>query len=257
LPKLLYHTAVDQLDLNADVGESLQDVDDLLIPLMTSINVACGAHAGDLDTMRHSVDLALKHGVAIGAHPGYRDREGFGRRPQKLSRPDLIELVREQVERLQAVATGTGAELKHVKPHGALYNQAESDPEVAEALARAVKALPRPLRMVGRAGSVMQAAAVAIGVDFVAEAFADRRYRSDGSLSPRCQPGSVLTDPEDVAAQVRELVQRGRVRSDDGTWVAVTFRTLCLHGDTPGAVTLASRIRSQLVQLGVGLRSPV
>jgi UPF0271 protein len=247
---------VDQLDLNADVGESLQDVDDLLIPLMTSINVACGAHAGDLATMRHSVDLALQHGVVIGAHPGYRDREGFGRRPQKLTRPELIELVGEQVETLQAVASRTGAELKHVKPHGALYNQAESDPETAEAVAQAVKRLSRPLRMVGRAGSAMQTAAADTGVSFVAEAFADRRYRSDGSLSARSRPGSVLTDPDDVAAQVRELVASGRVRSDDGRWVQVTFRTLCLHGDTPGAVALASRIRRQLAELGVELRSP-
>jgi UPF0271 protein len=247
---------VDQLDLNADVGESIQDSDSRLIPLMTSINVACGAHAGDPRTMQRAISLALEHGVVVGAHPGYPDREGFGRRPMKLSREEIVDLVSQQVERLDVLAVSLGSALAHVKPHGALYHQAESDNSVAAAIAEAVRGFPRRLRLVGRAGSAMQAAAINAGVTFVPEAFADRRYQSDGSLAPRSQPGSVLTDPDEVLAQVRELVRSGRVKSDSGTWVPVTFRTLCLHGDTPGAEMLAARVRRELVGLGLRLRSP-
>ncbi len=246
------------LDVNADVGESSAGQpagdDAALIPLITSANVACGAHAGDPETMRRTLRLAIALQVAVGAHPGYFDREGFGRRAMDLSQEQVQTLILYQVGALDAIARSLGAAVGFVKPHGALYNQAESDPKLARAIVRAVEAYGRPLRLVGRAGSAMEEAARAAGVPFAAEAFADRRYRRDGSLLPRSQPGAVHTDEAAVAEQVRSLVSDGAVRSDDGTAVPVSFDTLCLHGDTPGAPALAARVRRELESLGVSVR---
>lgn len=238
------------IDLNADVGEAVGD-DGALIPLITSANVACGAHAGDAGTMRETVALAVRHGVAVGAHPGYADREHFGRRPMHLAEDQLIDLVLSQVGRLAAIAASEGAVVAYMKPHGALYNQAEVDEGVAAALVEAVRNHPRTLRLVGRAGSAMERAARRAGVPFVPEAFADRRYRPDGSLAPRSLPGSVLDDPDAVAAQVRRLIEAREVEADDGSHVPVAFETLCLHGDTPGAPRLARRVRQLLTELGI------
>lgn len=238
------------LDLNADVGEGAGD-DAALIPLISSANIACGAHAGDPGIMRESVALAVRHGVAVGAHPGYFDREHFGRQPMHLDERQVIDLVLYQVGALDAIAAVTGAEVIHVKPHGALYNQAEVDERLAHALVRAIQSYPRRVRLVGRAGSAMEHAAREAAVPFVAEAFADRRYRRDGTLAPRSQAGSVLEDPEAVAAQVRRLAGHGEVEADDGTRVRLAFETLCLHGDTPGAARLAQRVRQVLAELGI------
>jgi len=238
------------LDLNADVGEGSQE-DARLIPLITSASVACGAHAGDAGIMRETVALAVRHGVAVGAHPGYADREHFGRRPMHLAEDQLIDLVLSQVSRLDAIATSEGAVVTNMKPHGALYNQAEADEDIAAALVEAVRTYPRTLRLVGRAGSALERAARRAGVPFVPEAFADRRYRPDGSLAPRSQPGSLLDDPDAVAAQVRRLIEAHEVEADDGSRVPVAFETLCLHGDTPGAARLARRVRQLLTELGV------
>lgn len=239
-----------RIDLNADVGEGAGD-DARLIPLITSANVACGAHAGDPETMRQTVVLAVQHGVAIGAHPGYFDRDHFGRRPMHLEPGQLTDLVLNQIGALDAIAAAAGGQVVHVKPHGALYNQAEVDDELATTLMEAVRMYPRPLRLVGRAGSAMERAARRAGFPFVAEAFADRRYRSDGSLAPRSQAGSVLEDPDVVAAQVGRLVKAGEVEADDGTVVLVAFETLCLHGDTPGAARLARRVRELFDELEI------
>lgn len=223
------------------------------MPLITSANVACGAHAGDPETMRATVVLAARHGVAVGAHPGYADREHFGRRPMHLAERQLIDLVLSQVSRLDAIAASEGAVVAYMKPHGALYNQAEADDDIAEALVAAVRTYPRPLRLVGRAGSALERAARRTGHPFVPEAFADRRYRPDGSLAPRSQPGSVLDDPDAVAAQVRRLIETHEVEADDGSRMPVAFETLCLHGDTPGARRLARRVRQLLAELGVAV----
>jgi UPF0271 protein len=157
---------------------------------------------------------------------------------------------------LDAIARSEGAILRHVKPHGALYNQAESDGSLANAIIAAVRAFDPNLRLVGRAGSAMADAAAAVGHPFTPEAFADRRYRADGSLSPRSQPGAVLTDPEEVTRQVRSLVTHGEVLASDGSRLPVAFETLCLHGDTPGSAMLATRIRKELSALGVGVSAP-
>jgi UPF0271 protein len=244
------------LDLNADVGEGLPEADAALLALVTSANIACGLHAGDSHTMRKTVALALRQGVAVGAHPGFDDREGFGRRPMQLNPTELADLILYQLGALDAIARAAGAGLHHVKPHGALYNQAERDQMLARSIIAAIRRFDPQLPLVGRAGSAMARAAVELGHPFGAEAFADRRYRPDGSLLPRSEPGAVLTEPDDVAAQVRRLVTHGEVLSGDGTRVTVAFETLCLHGDTPGSAALAKRIRQELTALGVTVSAP-
>ena len=245
-----------QLDLNADLGEGLPEVDAALMPVITSANIACGLHAGDSHVMATTVRLARRHGVAVGAHPGFDDRAGFGRRRRDLSRDDVTELLLYQLGALAAIAAHAGADLQHVKPHGALYNQAESDRSLAVAIISAIRSFSPRLRLVGRAGSAMQMAAVELNHPFIAEAFADRRYRPDGSLVPRSESGAVLSAPDDVAAQVRRLVTRGEVLADDGSRVSVTFQSLCIHGDTPAAPALASRVRQELEACGVRLCAP-
>ncbi|TMF15834.1 MAG: LamB/YcsF family protein [Chloroflexi bacterium] len=245
-----------QIDLNADVGEGDPETDDALLRLVTSANVACGRHAGDAEMMRVTVAIARRHGVAVGAHPGYADREGFGRRPMQLTAAEINHLLVDQLGTLGAIAQAAGIGLHHVKPHGALYNQAESDAALAAAIIAAVRAFDPALRLVGRAGSAMARAAREVGHPFTPEAFADRRYRPDGTLLPRSEAGAVLTDPEEVARQVRSLVTNGEVVASDGSRVPVAFETLCLHGDTPGSSVLAARIRRQLHALGVSVSAP-
>jgi UPF0271 protein len=247
---------IKQVDLNADVGEGDPETDQALIPLVTSANVACGAHAGDARSMRATVTLALRYGVAVGAHPGFSDRAGFGRRPQHLNANEIRELLLPQLVALDAIARAEGTTLHHVKPHGALYNQAETDGTLAASIVAAVREFDPSLRFVGRAGSEMEQVARSTGHPFTAEAFADRRYRADGTLQPRSEPGAVLTDPEEVARQVRGLVTEGEVFASDGSRVAVSFGTLCVHGDTPGAATLARRVRQELNALGVTASTP-
>lgn len=245
-----------QLDLNADIGEGDPETDEALLALVTSANVACGLHAGDPQTMRTTVALAIRSGVAVGAHPGFDDREGFGRRPQQLTADEIQELLLSQLGALDAIARAEGTTLHHVKPHGALYNQAETDTALAEAIVAAVRVFDPTLRLLGRAGSAMEQAARATRHPFTPEAFTDRRYRSDGTLLPRSEPRAVLTDPDEVARQVRSLVTAGEVVASDGSRLAVSFGTLCVHGDTPGAATLAGRIRQELDALGVSISAP-
>ena len=244
------------LDLNADLGEGMPDVDAALMPLVTSANIACGLHAGDAHTMARTVALALRHGVAIGAHPGYDDRLGFGRRPQQLSPPEVVELVLYQLGALDAIAQSLGASVNHVKPHGALYNHAEKDRATAVAIITAMRSYDPRLRLVGRAQSAMQQAASALGQAFTPEAFADRRYLADGSLAPRSDPESVISDADAVDAQVRSLATEGEVVSIDGHRLKVAFRSLCVHGDTAGAPLLAGRVRQTLETLGISLSAP-
>ena len=251
-----YDQQVRQLDLNADVGEGQAVADEALLQLVTSANIACGLHAGDPRTMRTTVALAVRHGVAVGAHPGFADREGFGRRPAHPTAAELEDLVLYQLGALDAIARAQGTMLHHVKPHGALYNLAETDEALAAGLIAAVRAFDPTLRLVGRAGSAMARASAALAHPFTAEAFADRRYRADGSLVPRSLAGAVLTEGDDVAAQVRSLITDGEVVSGDGTRVPVAFETLCLHGDTPGSPALAGRIRQELAALGVAISAP-
>jgi UPF0271 protein len=258
-------TSARALDLNGDVGEGCGD-DAGLIPLLTSANIACGGHAGNAETMRVTVRLASRAGVAIGAHPGHADRANFGRVERPLTPASVRRLVAEQLGALLGVVRNSGAVVAHVKPHGALYHQLAREAALAEAFCDAVALLDRmrgdrggrrgrPLLLFGPAGSALERAAEPAGLRFVAEAFADRGYRGDGSLVPRGEPGALLSDEEEAVAQALALARDGRVRAVDGSAVAVRAETLCLHGDTPHALAFARRLRSEFEAAGVALRA--
>ena len=242
------------IDLNGDVGEGFDD--EAFMPLLTSANIACGFHAGDPHTMDVTVALATRHGVAVGAHPGYRDLSGFGRRPMEASPEEVEADVLYQVAALAGFARAHGVELVHVKAHGALYNQAALDPGLAGAIAKAVSGFSRELVLVGLAtSSAMREAAEAQGVRFAGEAFADRVYNPDGTLQSRKVAGSVITDAEKVAARAVTIARDGRVTAHDGSDVALRAETLCLHGDNPGAVENAKAVRQALKDAKVEVRA--
>ncbi|HXH06925.1 MAG TPA: 5-oxoprolinase subunit PxpA [Vicinamibacterales bacterium] len=247
------------IDLNADVGESFGrytlGADDELLAIVTSANVACGAHAGDPQVMRRTVRLAVRHGVAVGAHPGFFDLQGFGRREMALSPEEVEDAVLYQLGALAGVAAAEGARLTHVKPHGALYNMAARDRALADAIARAVAAFDRSLVLVGLAGSALLTAGRAAGLSVAAEAFADRAYEPDGSLASRRRPGSVLQNVDEVAARAVRLVREHRVQATDGSTIVVEADTICIHGDTPGAVALARAVRRALEANGIDVRA--
>jgi UPF0271 protein len=244
-----------RVDLNADVGESIgpwpMGEDERLIPLVTSVNVACGVHAGDPLTIDRTVRAALAHSVAVGAHPGYPDLVGFGRRDLDMAPDELEASLVYQIGAVSAFARAAGTTLNHVKPHGALYNLAARDPAVAATIARAVARVSGELVLVGLAGSAMLAAAADAGLASAAEAFADRAYEPDGTLRSRRLPGALLESPERAAAQALSIVREGRVESHDGRVVTVRADTICIHGDTPHAVEFATAIRAALEGAGV------
>jgi UPF0271 protein len=228
--------------------------DEALIPLMTSVSVACGAHAGDPLVMRRTIALAARHGVAVGAHPGYPDLQGFGRRALGLAPAEVELWVLAQIGALAAIARAFGVRLQHVKAHGALYNAASDDPALAEAIAAAVRGYDPNLALVASAGSVQAAAGRAAGLRVAEEAFADRGYDAAGRLLPRGQAGALVGAPEAAARRAVGLVREGGLHAADGTWLAVHADTLCVHSDTPGASALAAAVRSALVAAGVRLR---
>jgi 5-oxoprolinase (ATP-hydrolysing) subunit A len=234
------------IDLNCDMGESYgawkMGADEEVMPHITSANVACGFHAGDPGVMRATVELARDHGVAVGAHPGFADLAGFGRREMHLSPREVEDLVAYQIGALAAIAAGRGVRLQHVKAHGALYNMAARDEVLADAIARAVVSVDRSLVLVGLRESALIAAGSRAGLRTAAEAFADRAYRPDGSLLPRTEPGAVIHDPDRVVARVPDLAGPG-------------VDTICVHGDTPGAAALAGRVRAALEAAGVTVSS--
>jgi UPF0271 protein len=248
------------IDLNADVGESFgawrMGADDELLRLVTSANVACGFHAGDPSVIDRTVGLAARAGVAVGAHPGYHDLRGFGRREMRPPPAEVEADVVYQVGALQAFARAHGVPLTHVKPHGALYNQAADDLELARAIARGVARVSGKLALVGLAGSsAMRAAAEAAGLRFAAEAFVDRAYDARGRLVPRSQAGAVTSDPAVAAAAAVRLARERVAVTGDGTEVAVEADTLCLHGDNPHALAIAIAVREQLEAAGVTVQA--
>jgi UPF0271 protein len=246
-----------RIDLNADVGESFGawriGDDEALIPLLTSANVACGGHAGDPLTIERAVTIAAEHGVAVGAHPGYPDLAGFGRRELAMAPDELEAALVYQIGAVAAFARAAGTELRHVKAHGALYNLAARNPTVAETIARAVRRISGSLVLVGLADSALLEAGHAAGLRVAAEAFCDRAYEADGSLRSRTLPGAVVMSADAAAAQAVRIVRDGRVTAFDGTEVAVAADTICVHGDTPGAVDFARAIRAALADAGVTL----
>ena len=243
------------IDLNADVGEGYGQ-DAALMPLISSANIACGGHIGDADSMREAVALAIEHGVAIGAHPSFPDREHFGRQEMHLGARELHECIVEQIEALASVAAAAGARLRHVKPHGALYNMAARDAELAATIADAIRSVDPTLMVFGLAGSALVKAVDQIGLRGVGEAFADRAYRPDGSLLPRDQPGSVLHDEALVTARAVGMVRDGSVLAVDNRRIAIQADTICLHGDTSGADVMARRIRDAFAAAGITVSAP-
>ncbi len=242
-----------RIDLNADVGEGVA-TDAQLLALVTSANVACGAHAGDLETMRRTVARALATGAGVGAHPGYADREGFGRREMGLGPLEIRRVVAAQIEVLDAVVQSQGGRLQHVKAHGALYNRAARDAPAARALADAVAAHDPALVFVGLPGSELEQAARAARLRFAAEVFADRTYQDDGSLTPRSRPDAFVHDAATAARRVLAILRSGRLPTASGGWIAVRADTVCVHGDNPEAVAFAQALREHLQRDGVELR---
>jgi len=238
--------------LNADVGEGIGH-DAALMACITSANIACGGHAGDLQLMRTTVRLAQAHGVAVGAHPSFPDQPGFGRRDLGLPPAEVEAFTAAQVATLAQVAAGEGVRIQHVKPHGALYNLAARDRSIADAVARATASVDSALVLFGLPGSALIAAAAAAGLRSAREVFADRAYRSDGSLVPRTEAGAVIADPDQVVARVVEAVLTGTVVAVDGTRVTLDADTICVHGDTPGAAELAARMHATLLARGVAI----
>ncbi|HEX2719910.1 MAG TPA: 5-oxoprolinase subunit PxpA [Candidatus Deferrimicrobium sp.] len=248
-----------QIDLNCDMGEGFGRYvignDEAAMPFVSSVNVACGFHASDPSTMRRTVRLAKEWNVAVGAHPSFPDRVGFGRREMSASPAEIRDDVIYQSGALLAFCKAEGVPLRHVKPHGALYNLAAMDIEVATAIAAAVGSVDPSLHLVGLCGSAMAAAAREEGLNFAAEAFADRGYRKDGRLVSRKDPGAVLDDPEVVAERVVRMVRDGEVITVDGTGISIVPKTVCVHGDTPGAVALLRAIRRRLEKEKIGVKS--
>jgi 5-oxoprolinase (ATP-hydrolysing) subunit A len=247
------------VDLNADVGESTgarpYGDDKGVMPHVTSANIACGFHAGDPGVMRATVALARAYGVAVGAHPGLHDLEGFGRREMRVTPAEVEDLVAYQVGALAGIAAAQGARLSHVKPHGALYNMAARDRSLAEAIVRAMRAVDSALVLFGLANSELVWAARDAGVPVASEAFADRGYLASGELAPRTVPGGVVSDAAAVLRRAAGMVLDQGVEAIDGTRVPLTVDTLCVHGDTPGAAELARRLREALVAAGIDVRA--
>lgn len=243
------------IDLNSDLGEGAGTEAELM-PLISSVNIACGAHAGDPVTMRATLALALARGVRIGAHPGYRDPASFGRRALDLPAAALAAEITEQITALQAMAEDAGSRVTHVKAHGALYNQAERDEPIADLIARTVAAMGLTLAVVATPGSAMARAAGRAGVRLIREGFIDRAYEPDGTLRSRSLPGAMVLDPERAAAQALGFVRDGGVRATDGSFLVLAVDSLCVHGDSPGAVEIARAVRSMFAVSGIAVRAP-
>lgn len=244
------------VDLNADMGEGFGRYrlgDDALLDIVTSASIACGFHAGDPVVMRDTVASAVERGVAIGAHPGYPDLVGFGRRELAATPAEIEAFVAYQVGALQGICAFVGGRLRYVKPHGALYNRAARDVPTADAIARAVRSVDPSLALLGLASSAMIDAAERAGIRGVSEAFVDRAYRNDGTLVPRTEPGAVLTDVAAVAERALQMLQKQTVLAVDGSVVSIRTESLCTHGDGPRAVEIVRAVRQRLESAGVAI----
>jgi UPF0271 protein len=243
------------VDLNADLGEGAGH-DEELFELISSANIATGFHAGDSDTMHAAVLAARKHGVAVGAHPSFFDRENFGRKELKVSNQEVFDAVAYQLGVFQAITSAVGVRPNHVKPHGALYNMAVRDQELADVIARAIESVDPKLILFAPDNTELARAGEAHGLQIAREVFADRNYLNIGWLVPRTRPDALLHDPKEAASRVLRMLREGKVRSIEGRDVEVRGETICIHGDTPGAVEFARELRSQLEQVGVRISAP-
>ena len=244
-----------RVDLNADLGEGAGH-DDELLQLVSSASIACGFHAGDPVSILGSIRVAREHGVAVGAHPSFADRENFGRKEVAPPPAEVFAIVAYQLGAFHALSTAAGVRLNHVKAHGALYNMAMRDEKLAEAIAHAVLTIDSSLLFFAPGESILERAARAVNLRVVREVFADRNYLSDGSLVPRTRPDALLHDPEEAALRVIRMLTEGVVRSVDGKDVEVQGETICVHGDTPGAAAFVRALRSRLEEGGVLIKAP-
>ncbi|SAK90722.1 LamB/YcsF family protein [Caballeronia hypogeia] len=248
------------IDFNSDMGESFGvyrlGADREVLRHVTSANIACGFHAGDPRTIRATVHAAVEANVAIGAHPGYHDLQGFGRRPMQLSPDEIYDITVYQVGAVKAFAEACGGRLAHVKAHGALYNVAARDHDVARALCAAVRDIDRDLIFFGLSGSKLVDAAREAGLRCAQEVFADRTYQDDGALTPRGDPRAMITNVDEAVEQVMTMLECKRVRSVNGAWVDVQPDTLCIHGDQPGAAAFAAAVSGALRAAGVTIQAP-
>ena len=248
-----------RIDLNCDIGESFgawtmgDDVG--VMPWIASANIACGFHAGDFSTMQQTVLLAKRHGVAIGAHVSLPDLQGFGRREMRVGADEVRAMTLYQLGALAAFTRAAGVRVRHVKPHGALYNMAARDAALADAIARAVRDFDDDLILVGLAGSELPRAGERAGINVAHEAFADRRYQSDGSLTPRREAGAVIEDVDAAVAQALAIATRGEIITRDGATIALRADTICVHGDRPDAAIFARRLRESLAAASVSVRA--
>jgi UPF0271 protein len=254
---------LNKIDLNSDVGESFGNyklgLDEEVIPLISSANIACGFHAGDPTVMRHTIAIAKKNGVAIGAHPGFPDLIGFGRRNLDASLEEIRDYVTYQIGALQAFADAAGIKLQHVKPHGALYNMAVRDPAIWDTVAEAIAAVNARLILFVLAGmdrENLKAIGAKHGLRIAYEFFGDRAYNPDGSLVSRKEPGAVIHDSDIVAEKIVKMIKEGRVACIDGTEIDMTADTICVHGDNPTALSLVQKIRATLQASGIEIAAP-
>ncbi len=243
------------VDINADLGEGAGH-DAELFELISSANIATGFHAGDSNTMHAALSAAKVHGVAVGAHPSLWDRENFGRKELWVSHQEVFDAVAYQLGIFQAMASAVGVQPNHVKPHGALYNMAVRDRELADAIARAIESVDPKLILFAPGNTELARAGEAHGLQIAREIFADRNYLNDGWLVPRTRPDALLRDPKEAAGRVLRMLSEGKVRSVEGGDVDVHGETICVHGDTPGAVEFARELRSQLEHEGVRISAP-
>jgi 5-oxoprolinase (ATP-hydrolysing) subunit A len=244
-----------QVDLNADLGEgSGRDAE--LFELITSANIATGFHAGDSDTMHAAISAAMQRGVAVGAHPSFFDRENFGRKELNVPNEEVFDAVAYQLGVFQAIASALAVRPNHVKPHGALYNMAVRDKNLADAIARAIGSVDPKLILFAPDNSELSRAGEAHGLKIAREIFADRNYLNDGWLVPRTRPDALLHDPKEAAERVLRMLREGKVRTVEGRDVDVRGETICVHGDTPGAVEFARELRTQLEREGVRISAP-
>ncbi len=242
-----------RIDLNCDMGEGCGN-DAELMDYVSSVNIACGFHAGDAATMRETAEIAVRKGVAIGAHPSFPDRDGFGRRAMNLPLDDVERIVVEQIKALRDICETAGVRMRHVKPHGALYNQAARDAELSNAIARAVRSVDRDLILYGLAGSALISEAENCGIRSASEVFADRTYRPDGSLTPRSDPNALIEETDAAVAQVLQMVESNTVTAIDGTVIPISAETICIHGDGKNALEFARTIHNKLVENGITIR---
>lgn len=246
------------IDLNCDMGESFgpwrMRNDAALMRHISSANIACGFHAGDATTMHRTVDLAIEHNVAVGAHPGYPDLQGFGRRALSMQPSEIFDIILYQVSALKGICEAVGTRLNHVKPHGALYNKAAKDGEIARAIAEAVLQIDASLILYGLSGSLSICEAEKAGLRTASEVFADRTYQPDGSLTPRSEPNALIRDLETASAQAVQMARARTVTATDGTTVPVTADTICVHGDTENALEMAAAIRRRFAEENITVR---